>query len=51
MYSEHSQIQSQIHFRKKEAKMDSIVNYESDDGNLKLPNKSKAKVIIFEYLS
>lgn len=26
--------------------MESIVNYESDDGNLKLTNKSKAKVII-----
>lgn len=25
--------------------MDSIVNYESDDGNLKLPKKSKSKVI------
>lgn len=26
--------------------MESIVNYESDDGNLKLTNKSKSKVIM-----
>lgn len=45
-HSEYSKIQSQIHFEIKQAKMESIVNYESDDGNLKLTNKSKSKVIM-----
>lgn len=29
--------------------MDSIVNYESDDGNLKLTKKSSSKVIIIQH--